>query len=198
MILYYFIKICHKDLLTILKHDIYSIYGVNDNKTILNAIKSNKEFKIIFYFRVAVYFSKKNIIMASVLKKYYIKLSSSYCITIPLTTVIGRGFRIGHIGNITIHYKTIIGDNVTISQGVTLGKIHTGKKTGAPVLGKNIYIGPNAVIVGNIKIGNDVIISGNAFVNSDVPDNSIVIGNPGVVHYGKNPTANILNCLKEN
>jgi serine O-acetyltransferase len=127
--------------------------------------------------------------------KHYLKLSSKYCITLYPETTIGLGFRFGHIGNIIIHSKSIIGNNVTVSQGVTIGKIHTGKKAGTPILGNRIYVGPNAVVVGNIKIGNDVIIGGNSFVNFDVPDNSVVVGNPGVIHFKENPTEKLLNCF---
>lgn len=195
MILYYYIKIFHKQFLTDLKHDIYSVYKRFDEKTVINAIKSNLEFRILFYFRASKYFGRSNF-LGSFIYKYYIKLSSKYCITLYPETTIGLGFRFGHIGNIIIHSKSIIGNNVTVSQGVTIGKIHTGKKTGTPVLGDRIYVGPNAVVVGNIKIGNDVIIGGNSFVNFDVPDNSVVVGNPGVIHYKENPTLDILNSLE--
>ena len=195
MILFYFIKKFYPSLYGTLKYDIYSVYRTVDDRTILSAIRDDISFRILFYLRVAAYFKEKNIFGASIFYRFYMKLSSRHCITLYPETKIGLGFRIGHIGNIIVHAKSIIGNYITISQGVTLGKIHTGKKTGTPILGNNIYIGPNAVIVGNIKIGNDVIISGSAFVNFDVPDNSIVIGNPGVIHFKEKPTAEILNCL---
>ena len=49
-------------------------------------------------------------------------------------------------------------------------------------------VGINSTIVGNIKIGNNVLIAPNAVVNFDVPDNSVVIGNPGVIHHKENAT----------
>ena len=48
MILYYFIKIFHKQFLTDLKHDVYSVYKSFDEKTTINAIKSNLEYYFIF------------------------------------------------------------------------------------------------------------------------------------------------------
>lgn len=42
--------------------------------------------------------------------------------------------------------------------------------------------------VGGITIGNDVLIAAGAYVNFDVPDNSVVIGNPGRIYYKENPT----------
>jgi serine O-acetyltransferase len=55
------------------------------------------------------------------------------------------------------------------------------------------------VVVGNIKIGNNVLIAPNSYVNFDVPDNSIVIGNPGKIIPHENPTKDyILYVLDEN
>ena len=61
---------------------------------------------------------------------------------------------------------------------------------GSPVIGNCVFIGINATVVGNIRIGNDVLIAPNSFVNIDVPDHSVVIGNPAVVHSKENATGN--------
>ena len=74
-----------------------------------------------------------------------------------------------------------------IFNGVTVGSIRTGKKAGAPTIGNNVVLCANSFVCGNIKIGNNVLIAANAFVNFDVPDNSIVIGNPGKIHSSINP-----------
>ena len=194
MLLYYYSRIFHKRFLEDLKHDVYAVYKTSGYTTIMTALKGNREFRILYYFRASNFFSK-NIFLAALIRSYYAKLSSNYCVTISPETKIGLGFRLGHIGNVIIHSKTIVGNNVTISQGVTIGKIHKGKFAGTPTFGDRIYVGPNAVIVGQINIGNDVIIAGNSFVNFDVPDNSIVLGNPGVIHFKENPTKDVLNVL---
>ena len=72
-----------------------------------------------------------------------------------------------------------------------------GKRAGAPVIGDFVWMGTNSVIVGGIKIGNDVLIAPGSFVNFDVPDNSLVIGNPGKIVPKDQPTKNyITNVLK--
>jgi serine O-acetyltransferase len=114
-----------------------------------------------------------------------------YGFQIPESTKIGRGFRIVHFGMIVIHPLTIIGENFNISQGVTIGNSQ-GKSSGTPIIGDNVCIQPNAVVVGGIKIGNNVLIAPNAFVNFDVPDNAIVIGNPGKIILKENPTAKFI------
>lgn len=90
-----------------------------------------------------------------------------------------------HPYNITINPNAIIGQNLTILKGATIG-ITKGKNAGAPRIGNNIYIDPNATLVGDIEIGDDVLIAANSFVNSNVPSHSVVIGNPGVVHHKEN------------
>jgi serine acetyltransferase len=63
------------------------------------------------------------------------------------------------------------------------------------IVGDNIYIGVNATIVGKVHIGNDVLIGPNSFVNFDVPDHSVVIGNPGVIHHKEHATNGYVNYL---
>lgn len=96
-------------------------------------------------------------------------------------TSIGKGLSLLHWGPMVISHIAVIGDNCTLSQGVTIGLAPRGDKRGAPTLGDRVWVGPNAVLVGNIRIGSNVLVGPNAFVNFDVPDNSIVIGNPGKV-----------------
>ena len=109
-------------------------------------------------------------------------------IQIPPETSIGSGLYISHWGRIIINQKARIGRNLNISAGVLIGSAQ-GKMKGVPVIGDNVVIGANACIIGNCHIGNDVLIAPGAFVNFDVPDNSIVIGNPGrIIQKDESPT----------
>ena len=78
--------------------------------------------------------------------------------------------------------------NCNLNKGCTLVKENRGKREGAPVLGDNVWVGTNSVVVGNIHIGNDVLIAPNAYVNFDVPEHSIVLGNPGKIIKRDNAT----------
>ena len=75
----------------------------------------------------------------------------------------------------------IIGDNVTMFHGVTLGG--TGKEKGKrhPTIGNNVFIGSGAKLLGNITIGDNVKIGANAVVLKDVPSNVTVVGIPGKI-----------------
>ncbi|MBG6187888.1 serine O-acetyltransferase [Flavobacterium sp. CAN_S2] len=112
-------------------------------------------------------------------------------IQIPASTVIGRGLRIVHFGHIIINPAVSIGKNFNIYPGVTIGHSE-GKRKGSPIIGDNVSIQTNAVVVGGIKIGDNVLIAPNAFVNFDVPDGSIVLGNPGKIIPHEKGSANYI------
>ena len=63
----------------------------------------------------------------------------------------------------------------------------------AKVVKRAEELGANAVIVGKINIGNNVLIAPGAYVNFDVPDNSIVIGNPGLIRQSPGATLGYIN-----
>ena len=92
---------------------------------------------------------------------------------------IGSNLFIDHGMGVVIGETSIIGDNVTIYQGVTLGG--TGKEKGKrhPTIGNNVVIGTGAKILGDITIGDNSYIGANAVVVKDVPPNSTVVGVPG-------------------
>jgi serine O-acetyltransferase len=106
---------------------------------------------------------------------------------------IGAGLYIGHPYGITINPGTVIGSNVNIHKGITIGQENRGKRKGTPVIGNNVWIGVNATIVGNIHIGDDVLIAPNSYVNFDVPDHSIVVGNPAMLTHRENATEGYIN-----
>ena len=109
------------------------------------------------------------------------RLSLKSGIQIPARTNIGEGFYIGHTGRLIILPDAVIGRNVNVATGVTIGQENRGERRGTPVIGDGVWIGTNAVVVGNIRIGDDVLIAPLSFVNFDVPSHSIVIGNPAKI-----------------
>ena len=92
---------------------------------------------------------------------------------------IGRKFFIDHGMGVVIGETAIVGDNVLLYQGVTLGG--TGKETGKrhPTIGNGVVVGAGAKILGNITIGDKSYIGANAVVIKNVPANSTVVGIPG-------------------
>ena len=96
----------------------------------------------------------------------------------PAATI-GPGLFIDHGMGVVIGETSVVGRDVTLFQGVTLGG--TGKERGKrhPTIGDRVVIGTGAKVLGNIHIGNDVMIGANAVVLRDVPDHSTVVGVPG-------------------
>lgn len=124
-------------------------------------------------------------------------LSRKYGIEIHPSTRIGSGFALFHPYNITVNPEAIIGNNVNISKGATIGMECRGIRRGSPIIGNKVFIGINATIVGKISIGDDVLIAPNSYVNCDVPSHSIVIGNPCKIISKENATHSYVNFLIE-
>ncbi len=108
-------------------------------------------------------------------------------VRISFKAKIGKGFFIGHYGGIFIG-PIEIGKYCNVSHQVSIGIGNIGRdstgKHGVPKIGEYVYIGPGAKLFGNIRIGNNVSIGANAVVSKDIPDNAIVVGNPGrIVSY---------------
>ena len=91
----------------------------------------------------------------------------------------GKGFFIDHGSGVIIGETTIIGDNVTLYQGVTLGG--TGKETGKrhPTLCDNVMVSAGAKILGSFTIGENSKIGAGSVVLEEVPPNCTVVGVPG-------------------
>ena len=89
---------------------------------------------------------------------------------------IGKGFFIDHGDGVVIGETTVIGDNVTLYQGVTLGG--TGKDVGKrhPTIGDNVVIGAGAKVLGPFTVGDNSRIGANAVVLQEVPPDSTVVG----------------------
>jgi len=96
---------------------------------------------------------------------------------------IGCRFFVDHGMGVVIGETTIIGDDVTLYQGVTMGG--TGKETGKrhPTVRNNVVIGAGARVLGNIVIGENSRIGAGSVVLRDVPDNSTVVGVPGHIVF---------------
>jgi len=94
---------------------------------------------------------------------------------------IGKGLFIDHGNGVIIGETTIIGDNCTLYQGVTLGG--TGKEHGKrhPTLGNNVMVSAGAKVLGSFKIGDNSKIGAGSVVLEEVPPNSTVVGVPGRV-----------------
>ena len=92
---------------------------------------------------------------------------------------IGRTFCVDHATGVVIGETAVIGENVSVYQGVTLGGVSTAKGKRHPTIGNHVVVGCNASVLGDITIGNNVRIGAGAVVLKDVPDGCTVVGVPG-------------------
>ena len=147
------------------------------------AIKSSMEvllypsFKAIIYYRVAhrLYLGKHYFLARWISQRSVRKTG----IEIHPGATIGKGLFIDHGTGVVIGETAILGDNVTLFQGVTLGG--NGKEKGKrhPTLGDNVMVSAGAKILGSFTIGENSKIGAGSVVLQEVPPNSTVVGVPG-------------------
>lgn len=166
------------------QEDIYRYYGDNRIPAFYRIFPS-PEIKYLKLLRAS---QKSRGLLRKLYRTRLLSLQRKTHIQIPAETKIGGGFYIGHLGRIIISPNAVLGRNVNIATGVTIGKTNRGTHKGVPVIGDCVWIGTNAVIVGGINIGDDVLIAPNAYVNKDIPSHSIVLGNPCTVISRVNAT----------
>lgn len=104
-------------------------------------------------------------------------------VEININSKIGSGFRLFHGQGLVINGDSIVGNNCLFRNGITLGTklSQNGELSKAPVIGNNVCVGSNAVIIGEVTIGNNVIIGAGAVVVKSFPNNTVIAGNPAKI-----------------
>lgn len=163
----------------LIQSDLYRYAGDTSLSSFIRCLRI-PGFRYTYFLRkCAVY--EKYTVPGFIYRIFYHRYTYKYGFQIPRETTIGKGFQISHFGCIVINSKSKIGNNCYVSHNVTIGQTNRGKLKGYPTLGDRVWVGAGAVIVGGVVIGSNVLIAPNAYVNFDVPDNCIVMGNPGRV-----------------
>jgi len=136
-------------------------------------------FKAIIHYRIAHWlYKRKRYFLARWISQRAVRKTG---IEIHPGAKIGKGLFIDHGHGVVIGETAIIGDNVTLYQGVTLGG--TGKEQGKrhPTVGNNVMISAGAKVLGSFTIGENSKIGAGSVVLQEVPPNSTVVGVPGRV-----------------
>jgi serine O-acetyltransferase len=167
-----------------LRADVYRYTGKTGKRAFLSAYRE-PGFRFTYYLRKVAYYSTKKksfgIFGYAYNRILYHHYRFKYGFDISPTTNIGPGLFIGHFGGVVISPHAVLGANVNIAQGVTIGATSRGKHVGAPTLEDRVWVGAHAIIVGKITIGREALIAPGAYVNFDVPAEAVVLGNPGQV-----------------
>ena len=190
-------------LFKILRFDIQRYLGLEYNlwDVFVESLKEVGLFYIIL-FRVCQYIININnkflklFLKIIILYPFYHFFTIFLGIEIDLQADIGKGFYIGHFGDIHIG-PVKIGKYCNVNQGVSIGLGRESDRFGLPTFGDYVWIGAGAKVFGDIVIGNNVSIGANSVVSKDIPDNAVVVGNPGRIVHSQNNNPNIQNVFEQ-
>lgn len=125
-----------------------------------------KPFRNLFYWRIG---------KLKYLLWYWLWPHPSF--TLASDMVAGPGFNCIHPFSTIVNAERI-GSNFTVRNTVTIGNNKSGER---PVIGTNVSVSANAVVIGPIVIGDNVTIGAGAVVTKSVPNNCVVVGNPAII-----------------
>ncbi|MDD5108124.1 MAG: serine O-acetyltransferase [Candidatus Omnitrophica bacterium] len=131
----------------------------------------------LIYYRIAHFLYQAHLFFLARLLSQIARFSTG--IEIHPGAKIGKRFFIDHGLGVVIGETAVIGDDVLLYQGSTLGGTGIVKGKRHPTVGNNVVVGAGAKVLGNITIGDNSYIGANAVVIKDVPANSTVVGVPG-------------------
>lgn len=99
---------------------------------------------------------------------------------LPARTQVGAGLTVMHGQGLVVNYNAVIGQGCTLRQCTTIGckVLPNGESGPSPILGDNVDVGSNVVILGGIKLGNGCVVGAGSVVVRDVPSGAVVVGNP--------------------
>lgn len=154
-------QIIFEDVNSMSKYPSYKKRGIS---LLFYLLCYDKYFRSLFYMRIGV---------LSNLVSWYAPASETF---FPCSNM-GAGVYLAHPYATILNAKSI-GKNFTCRQCTTIGNKKDGDNEGLPVIGDNVTLGANVIIIGNITIGDNVSIGAGSVVVHDIPSNSIAVGNP--------------------
>lgn len=142
---------------------------------VFHRVLTSPGIRYYFWWRLASYFHKAG---GKKRRKYARKINQKLCvkysIDIALDAAIGPGMKINHGYGIVIRPECVIGKQLNIRHGVTIGRKTNGDTKGKTVIGDNADLGAYVCIIGDVNVGSNVIIGAGTFVNKNIPDNVTV------------------------
>lgn len=183
----------NENLWSLIQSDLFRIEGRQGVVAFASAFFRIPTFRYVALLRVCKKSGRHPLLRFSaypLLLFWFARLGLKYGIRIPLSCTVGPGFLIEHWGGIWVNPSCKMGSNVNISHGVTLGLAGNGENRGVPTIGDQVFLGPGCMILGKITVGNGAMVTANSVALQDVPENGVVMGNPGRLfsHQGSNGT----------
>lgn len=168
-----------------IQSDLYRCTGKTSLRAFAVAMIRDKGFNYLFYLRCAQ--SKSLLKYPALPILAYKRIHSG--INIGRYYQVGYGLYIGHGGPVVVNDSAVIGNNVNLSQCVTIGS-NDGK---AATIGDNVYIAPNVCVIEAVTIGSNATIGAGSVVTKDIPENATAVGNYARVINYNDPGRYVLN-----
>ncbi|QOL13221.1 serine acetyltransferase [Dickeya dianthicola] len=137
---------------------------------------------VILLFRLSTLYQSSNVLLKIVSIPFVVlnKVINEwlFCVEIPHRTQIGFGLKIYHPHCIVLNADVVIGENCTLRQGVTIGSVVNREVhvTKSPVLGNQVELGANAILLGDITLGDNVKVGAGTVVTKSLAAGKVVVG----------------------
>jgi serine O-acetyltransferase len=140
---------------------------------VLESLAFENGYQAVVLYRIASWFKRHRIpILGPLFGRLGLFLTG---VDISPGARIAPGLLVSHGTGLVIGESARIGEDATILHQVTIGAPDTGRLEQMPEIGRDVYIGAGAVLVGGIKVGDNVIIGTNTVITRDIPDNHRVV-----------------------
>ncbi|OAF13573.1 hypothetical protein AYJ54_43365 [Bradyrhizobium centrolobii] len=171
---------------TKVKADAYRVKGKTLSiGSVLALAVFNRTFRPVLTLRLCQWGAEHSSYLRLIARALHRYASAKAGIDMPSVVRAGPGLVIVHGWGLVVNREAIIGSNVTLFNGVVIGRkdriTENGRQTEYPVIGDDVWIGPQAIILGGVKIGSGAIVGAGSVVTRDVPAHSVVAGNPAKV-----------------
>ncbi|OYU27252.1 MAG: serine acetyltransferase [Burkholderiales bacterium PBB2] len=191
------------DPLAALKADTFRQYGYFSWLALFKGVMLARTFRPLVTMRICQYFSNSGRFFRLALpffKVLHRLATHSAAVDLSWQTKIGGGLALTHGWGMVVSPGAVIGRNVTIFHGATLGRGDRiardgSRQSGYPSVEDEVWIGLNSIIVGAVVIGLGSRVCGGAYVTEDVPPYSVVAGNSGCV-VKLNCTPDVMNRVE--
>jgi len=157
--------------------DVIRYNGRYSRKALIKLVLTRRTFRPIYSLRLCQHFSQSRNPLARI---FHYWTTHNASIDFPWRIQLGEGFYINHGWGMVISPRSVIGRNVTLFHGVTLGQkddiTAEGRTTSYPTLADDVWVGPHVVIIGGVTVGEGSRLGGGAVIAKDVEPHTIVVG----------------------
>jgi serine O-acetyltransferase len=153
--------------------------------SIVRLALTNRTFRPVFTLRLCQWTRDNVRTLLPVARILHRWAQGQTAIDFPSGVKAGPGLTLVHGWGIVVNKDALLGSNVTLFNGVVIGRkdkiTEQGRETAYPTIGNDVWIGPHAIIIGGVRVGDGAIVGAGSVVTKDVPSRCVVVGNPASV-----------------